>query len=457
MSTLVKGDDTVGGRDELIAYLQSGEKPDASTWRIGTEHEKFPFRVNTHEPVPYGGDNGIRAMLQGMTKFGWLPTMEGDNIIGLSSADNSFANISLEPGGQFELSGAPLETLHQTCSEVHTHLAQVKEVGTELGISFLGLGFSPKWTREETPQMPKGRYGIMTRYMQKTGSMGLDMMYRSCTVQVNLDFGREADMVKKFRVGLALQPIITAMFANSPFTEGKPNGFLSKRSHVWTDTDNNRTGMLPFVFDEGFSYEQYVDYALDVPMYFVYRNGVYHDVTGRSFRDFLAGKLEGFEGELPTMTDWENHLTTIFPEVRMKKFLEMRGADDGLWGKICGLPAIWVGLLYDSNTLDAAWDLVKDWTEEERDALRNQVPKTALQTPFRDRKVLDIAREVAALSRAGLKARGRMDGMGSDETLFLSAIDDVLERGQCRAQDLLDRYHSVWNESVEPVFTEMAY
>jgi glutamate--cysteine ligase len=455
MSILVAGDDPITDYGDLVSYIEAGEKP-KSEWKIGTEHEKFPFRTKTRKPIPYEGPDGIRAMLEGMTRFGWEPVMEDGKIIGLSDPD-SWANVSLEPGGQFELSGAPLDALHQTCSEVHDHLAQVREVGGELGICFLGTGFTPDWSREDIPVMPKGRYGIMTEYMKKVGSYGLDMMYRSCTVQVNLDWKSESDMVKKFRVGLALQPIVTALFANSPFTQGKPNGFRSFRSQIWTDTDNARTGMLPFVFEDGFSYERYVDYALDVPMYFVYRDGTYHDVTGKSFRDFMVGKLEGFEGEMPNIGDWSNHLTTIFPEVRIKKFMEMRGADSGPWNSICALPAIWVGLLYDGGVLDAAWDMVKGWTPDTREELRWEVPKTALDTRVGKIKVMDIAREMVDMSRSGLKGRGMTDGVGADETIFLSTLEDILDKGKTRADEQLDAYNSRWGGKIDPIYDEYAF
>src|SRR5690606_18054162 len=385
----------------------------------------------------------------------WKPILEGETLIGLES-DKS-GNISLEPGGQFELSGAPLETLHQTCAELHDHLAQVKEVGAEHGIGFLGLGFTPNWRRDEIPVMPKGRYKIMTEYMKKVGTMGLDMMYRSCTVQVNLDFASEADMVKKLRVGVALQPVVTAIFANSPFTEGKPNGFLSYRSHVWTDTDNQRAGMVPFIFEEGFGFERWVDYALDVPMYFVYRDGKYIDATGQSFRDFLKGKLPALPGEVPTRGDWNNHLTTIFPEARIKNYMEMRGADGGPWARICALPAFWVGLLYDQSSLDAAWDLVKDWTAEERQKLRDDVPRLGFAAKIRNRTVLSIATEVLALARNGLARRGRKDAGGADETRYLEPLEDLVSRGMTPAEELLSKFHGEWAGSVEPIFTEYAY
>ncbi len=441
---------------QLVAFLEKGCKPQKS-WRIGTEHEKFGFHLDDHSPLPYDGPNGIQAMLNGMhERFGWEPVMEAGNIIGLTDPENG-GNVSLEPGGQFELSGAPLVHLHQTCSEVHTHLAQVREVAEELGIGFLGLGFSPKWTFDETPMMPKGRYKIMRAYMEKKGNLGRDMMFRTCTVQVNLDFSSEADMIKKMRVGLALQPVATALFANSPFKEGVPNGFQSYRSHIWTDTDPDRTGMLPFIFDEDFGFERYTEYALDVPMYFVYRDGIYHDVSGESFRDFLAGKLPQFPGEKPTLKDWSDHLTTIFPEVRMKQFIEMRGADGGPWRELCALPAFWVGLMYDQASLDAAWDLVKDWTVEEQQTLRDNVPKLALNAPFRSGTLLDIARNTVEIAKGGLQARKKPDGMGNDERIYLSELEQIVESGMTPADRLLELYNGEWNGDIERVFTDCAY
>ena len=438
---------------ELVSYIEAGAKP-AESWRIGSEHEKFGFDLETLRPIPYEGERGVHAMLEGLQRFGWAPVAEKGNLIALSQAG---ASVTLEPGGQFELSGAPLVTLHETCDEVHTHLAQVREVAEERGIGFLGLGFNPKWRREDMPVMPKGRYGIMRRYMPTKGGLGLDMMLRSCTVQVNLDFGSEADMVSKFRTSLALQPIATAIFANSPFTENAPNGYLSFRSEIWTDTDPDRCGMLPFVFEDGFGFEAYADYALDVPMYFVYRDGTYIDASGQSFRDFLAGRLPALPGERPTMNDWEDHLTTLFPEVRMKRFLEMRGADAGPWGQLCALPAFWVGLLYDSSALDAAWDLVRDWTAEEREYLRAETPKTALATPFRGGTVGDIAAELLPLARAGLAARGNISATGLDETQYLDMLEPIVAERRTQAEILLDLFHGRWSGSVDPVYEERAY
>jgi glutamate--cysteine ligase len=446
----------ISSRDELVAWMEKGNKPQ-SAFRIGTEHEKIPFTLSRHEPVPYEGPKGIRALLEGMRMLlGWEPIMEGSTIIGLADVTGGGA-ISLEPGGQFELSGAPVATIHETCAELNAHLAQVREVATPLGIGFLGIGMSPKWSRSETPVMPKGRYKIMSAYMPKVGTLGLDMMFRTCTVQVNLDFSSEADMVRKMRVGLALQPIATALFANSPFTEGKPNGFLSFRSEIWRDTDNARSGMLPFAFEDGFGFERYVDYALDVPMYFVKRGDAYVDVAGSSFRALLAGRNPMLPGESATLSDWVNHLSTIFPEVRLKRFLEMRGADAGPWAKLCALPAFWVGLLYDQESLDAAWDLVKDWTAEERQKLRDDVPRLALAAEFRDGTVRDLARRALALSNEGLRRRARLDRQGRDETRFLEPLEEAVLTGRSPADLLLEHYRTDWNGSVEPAFTTLAY
>jgi glutamate--cysteine ligase len=448
----------VESQQELVAYLEAGGKP-KEDWRIGTEHEKFGFHKGDLTPVAYDGPSGIAALLTEMCKrFGWEPVHEGANVIALKDpCCDAGGSITLEPGGQFELSGAPLRTVHETCAEVNGHLAQVREAGDALGIGMLGLGFSPKWTRERTPRMPKGRYDIMTAYMPKVGTLGLDMMYRSCTVQVNLDFSDEADMIKKLRVSLALQPVATALFANSPFTEGKPNGFLSFRSHIWTDTDKARTGMLPFAFEDGMSFERYVDYALDVPMYFVKRDGRYVDASGASFRDFMAGKLAQLPGERPTLSDWADHIGTLFPEVRLKQYLEMRGADGGPWRRLCALPALWTGLLYDSASLEAAWTLVKDWTAEERQALRDAVPRQGLKTPFRGGTMLDIARQTLAISADGLKARARTNNSGDDETVFLDSLEEVVASKQTPAELLLRKYEHEWQGDINKVFQTEAY
>ncbi len=443
-------------RDELVAWLESGCKPKAE-WRIGTEHEKFPFTIQRHDPVPYGGPRGIGALLEGMQHLlGWEPIMERDNIIGLHDVTGGGA-ISLEPGGQFELSGAPLENVHQTCAELMAHLAQVREVARPLGIGFLGLGMNPKWTRSQIPVMPKGRYRIMTEYMPKVGNLGLDMMYRTCTVQTNLDFASEADMVKKLRVSLALQPVATALFANSPFTEGKPNGFLSYRSEIWRDTDPDRSGMLPWAFEEGMGFERWVDYALDVPMYFIKRGDDYIDVSGLSFRDLFAGKLKQLPGERATISDWANHISTIFPEVRLKRYLEMRGADGGPGRRLAALPALWVGILYDDSSLDAAWDLVKGWSADERQKLRDDVPAQGFAATIRNRTMLSLAEETLKIARDGLQRRRRINAGGEDETKYLEPLDDLVSRGTTPAEELLAKYYGPWAGSVEPVFSEYAY
>ncbi|MEN4903689.1 glutamate--cysteine ligase [Luteimonas sp. TWI1416] len=446
-------DTPITDRNALVEVLASGEKP-AADWRIGTEHEKFGFRLSDLRPPTFDGPQGIEALLTGLTRFGWAPVDENGRTVALLKDG---ASVTLEPAGQLELSGAPLIDIHATCSEVHTHLREVRAVAEALGLGFLGMGFQPKWRRDEMPWMPKGRYRIMRDYMPKVGTLGLDMMTRTCTVQVNLDYASEADMVKKFRVSLALQPVATALFADSPFTEGKPNGFLSYRSHIWTDTDADRTGMLDFVFEDGFGYERYVDYLLDVPMYFSYRDGVYHDASGQSFRDFLRGRLPALPGQLPTLRDWSDHMTTAFPEVRLKKYLEMRGADGGPWSRLCALPAFWVGLLYDDTALDAAWDLVRDLTLTERNALRDAVPRQALATPWRTGTLRDLAVEALKISAAGLQRRARHNGDGQDERVFLDTLIEIAESGQTPAEQKLALYHGPWQGDIDRVFREFAY
>jgi glutamate--cysteine ligase len=443
-------------RDELVAWFEQGCKP-KSEFRIGTEHEKFAFATADRRPVPYDGRRGIGTLLQGMQHLlGWEPIMEGPNIIGLADVTGGGA-ISLEPGGQFELSGAPVETVHQTCAELMAHLAQLREVAGPLGIGFLGLGMTPDWTRADMPMMPKGRYRIMTAYMPKVGTLGLDMMYRTCTVQTNLDFSSEADMVKKLRVSLALQPVGTALFANSPFTDGKPNGMLSFRSEIWRDTDNQRAGMLPWAFEPGMGFERWVDYALDVPMYFVKRGDAYIDVAGQSFRDLMAGKLPGLPGERATISDWANHVSTIFPEVRLKRYLEMRGSDGGPWRRLPALPAFWVGLLYDDACLDAAWDIIKDWTADERQKLRDDTPRLGFKATIRGRTLLDIARESLTIAQDGLKRRRRLDPGGRDETRYLEPLGDIVASGRTPAEELLEKFRGPWGGSVAPIYDEYAY
>ena len=444
----------IDSHDDLLSVFSGGEKP-PERWRIGTEHEKFVYRVADHRAPSWEEPGGIRDLLMGLTEFGWEPVLEHGKVIALTGKDGT---ISLEPAGQLELSGAALENLHQTCSEAARHLDQCKAVGERLGLGFLGTGMWPDKTRADLPRMPKGRYAIMLNYMPKVGSLGLDMMLRTCTIQVNLDYSSEADMVKKFRVGLALQPVATALFANSPFTEGRPNGYKSFRSHIWEDTDPDRTGMLPFVFEDGFGYERYCDYALDVPMYFVYRDGNYVDVAGESFRAFLEGKLPQLPGEKPSLTDWTDHLSTAFPEVRLKSFLEMRGADGGRWSRICGLPALWVGLLYDNQALDEAWELVKHWSIGERAKLRHDVPRLALDAMTPDgQSMREFAGRVLDVAAGGLTRRARLNSAGDNEGGFLDPLRDVVATGMTPADRLLHKYEQEWDGDVSHIYEEFSF
>lgn len=444
----------IAGKHQLIASLESGCKQ-PENWRIGTEHEKFCYTTDDLRPLPYEGERGIKAVLDGLAGFGWERVNENGKVIALH--DYCGAAISLEPGGQLELSGGLKEDIHQTAAELTHHLAQVKHIANRLGIGFLGTGFQPKWGRADIPWMPKGRYAVMGRYMPLVGSKGLDMMLRTCTVQVNLDFASEADMVKKLRVSLALQPIATALFASSPFIEGKPCGLLSARADVWNDTDPHRTGGLHFAFEDGMGFERYVDWMLDVPMYFVYRDDKYIDVAGQSFRDFLEGKLPGLPGERPSLGDWADHLTTAFPDVRLKKFLEMRGADGGPWRRLCALPALWTGLLYDSLALDGAWELVRHWTEADREGLRRDVPRLALNAQVAGRSVREVAADVLALASAGLKRRNRVNDSGRDESIYLDPLETIVRTGRTSAEDMLKAFDGRWQGSVDPIFREYAY
>ena len=456
MSIPQSGGGVIEHRDQLAETLSKGCKP-KDAWRIGTEHEKFGFCQDSLLPLPYEGDRSIKAVLEGLqNRFNWAPVYESGNIIGLTKDG---ANVSLEPGGQLELSGAPLETIHQTCDEVNTHLAQVKAVADEIGVRFIGLGAAPEWTHEQMPLMPKGRYKLMNAYMEKVGTHGTQMMRRTCTVQVNLDFASEADMVQKLRVALALQPVATALFANSPFFEGKINGHKSWRSRIWRSLDDARTGMLPWVFEDGMGFERWVDYALDVPMYFVYRDGKYIDALGMSFRDFLKGELPALPGEKPLLSDWGDHLTTVFPEARIKQFIEMRGADGGPWRRLCALPAFWVGLLYDQTALDAAWDLCKGFTAVQREALRVGASVDGLQAKVDGIVMQDLAREAVAISQAGLVARGKAGagGLVADETHFLNALHESIETGQAPADELLADYHGKWNGDLKQIYKDYAY
>lgn len=456
MSIPQQGGGPIEHRDQLAAYIASGEKP-KDAWRIGVEHEKFGYDDARKMPLPYEGPVSITAMLEGLRdRFNWTPVLEAGKLIGL---ERDGANVSLEPGGQLELSGAPLETIHQTCDEVNGHLAEVEAVAADIGAGFIGLGAAPIWGQDDMPMMPKGRYRLMTDYMGRVGTLGTQMMYRTCTVQVNLDFASEADMVQKMRVALALQPVATALFANSPFLDGKPNGMKSWRAHIWQNLDAARTGMLPFVFEDGFGYEAWVDYVLNVPMYFVYRDGKYIDALGQSFRDFLKGQLPALPGEVPTLSDWADHMTTVFPEARVKKYIEMRGADGGPWRRLCALPALWVGLTYDQGALDAAWDLVKGWDAETREALRRSAGRDGLQAQAGGVRMHDLAREVLAIAEGGLKARARSgnDGLVPDETHFLNALKESVDSGKVPADELLEKYRGAWNGDLTRIYDEYSY
>ncbi len=445
-------------RDQLIHAMSKGEKP-RDQWRIGAEHEKFGFDKSTLRRPAYDGPGGIKAMLDGLTRFGWTPVLEGDHVIALErrNAEGFSASISLEPGGQFELSGAPLKNIHDICNETGQHLMEVKQVADQLNLGFLGLGFDPMWRREDIPVMPKGRYDIMRAYMPKKGGLGLDMMLRTCTIQANLDFDSEADMVMKFRTSLALQPIATALFANSPFTDGKPNGFLSARANVWTDTDPDRTGMLDFVFEDGFGYERYADYALDAPMYFAKRGETYVDLSGQSFRAFMDGKLDALPGDRATVQDWADHLTTLFPEVRLKQYLEMRGADGGPWSRICALPALWAGILYDAPSLAAAWDLCKDWDIADHERLRRDVTRLGLKAEVGGRSVRDIAVDMVNIAKQGLKNRARFSGGMVDERGYITELEDIADSGVTSADRLLELYNGEWGGDISRVYRDCAY
>jgi glutamate--cysteine ligase len=456
MSIPQSGGGPIERYEQMAEYLASGCKP-KEDWRIGTEHEKFGFCKDSLLPLPYDGERSIHAVLSALRdRHDWQELREADQLIGLTKDG---ANISLEPGGALELSGAPLETIHETCDEVSVHLKEVKDIADEIGVGFIGLGAAPTWMHEEMPLMPKGRYKLMDAYMGKVGTMGRTMMRRTSTVQVNLDYSSEADMIQKLRVGIALQPVAVALFANSPFFEGKPNGHKSWRSRVWRDTDNARAGMIPFVFDDDFGFERWVEYALDVPMYFVYRDGKYIDALGQSFRDFLDGKLPALPGEKPTLSDWGDHLTTAFPEARIKKYIEMRGADGGPWRRLCALPAFWVGLCYEQDSLDAAWDLVKDWDAETREALRVTASVDGLRAKVGNIDMHELSKSVLDIAHAGLAKRARpgAGGMIPDETHFLNALMESVETKKTPADELMDHYNGAWAGDLNRIFAEFSY
>lgn len=439
---------------QLAEYFEAGCKPPAA-FRIGTEHEKFGFRHTDLLAPPYAGETGsIRAVLEGLAAIGrGRAILDRGNPIGLSL--ESGASVSLEPAGQLELSGAPLETLHDTKAELDAHLAAVRSVAEPLGLGFAPLGFHPIMAREAMPWMPKGRYAIMRSYMPKVGGLGLDMMTRTCTVQVNLDYGSEADMLRKLRVSLVLQPLATALFANSPFMLGRPNGFLSYRAHVWTDTDNDRSGIPRVMFEDEFGFERYAEWLIDsVPMYFVYRDGRYIDVAGQSFRAFMQGRVEALAGERATMGDFADHVTTVFTDVRIKRFLEMRGADAGTPAMMLAQSALWVGLLYDEAALEAALGLVRNVRWEEAVALRAAVPVLGLESPFRGRPLRALAAEVLDIAADGLRRRDRRDGAGRDERLHLEPLGAIVAGAPGPAQHWLTRYHGPWRGDVRGILAE---
>ncbi len=449
--------DVITSKTQLVEFLETGSKPDRSSWRIGSEHEKFVFHRNDNAPLSYVGDDGrpgIQDLLKAFVARGWSPVIENDHLI---AALKDGASVTLEPGGQFELSGAPLETIHETCNETSSHLLTAKEIGEELDIGFLGLGYHPTLRREDVPVMPKARYEIMRNYMPKVGTMGLDMMLRTCTVQVNLDFASEQDMVEKFRISLALQPLATALFASSPLREGRPNGMRSLRSHVWTDTDADRCGMLPFVFEDSMGFERWADHVLDVPMYFVRRNDKYIDASGQSFRAFMKGELPALPGELPTLEDWQDHMTTLFPEVRLKTFLEMRGADGGPTSALCALPAFWVGLLYDETAQADMLELIKNWSLDDMKSMRDNVPKMGLTTDIQGQSFQELAKTVLKIADLGLKNRQRLSTSGESEQGFLNSLWESAESGLTPADRILQDLNGKWGGDVNRIFAEYSY
>jgi len=434
---------------ELIAYFAAGCKPRTS-FRIGTEHEKFGFRLSDLSPPPYA-PAGIRAVLEALAEAGGTPILDRGQPIGLQRSELA---ISLEPGGQFELSGAPLETLHETAAELRRHFAEVGRVAGRLGIGFAPLGFHPLASREATPWMPKSRYEIMRAYMPRVGGHGLDMMLRTCTVQANLDYASEADMVRKLRVGFCLQPLATALFANSPFREGRPTGLLSTRAEVWRDTDPDRTGIPAVIFEPDFGFARYVEWLLDVPMYFIRRQGMYRDLAGRSFRDLMAGRLDETNGEPATIGDFSDHVTTIFTDVRLKRYIEMRGADAGSPAMMLAQSAFWVGILYDEAALATALALIARHPWQEYAALRNEVPRTALATPWERGTLRDLARDAIAIAARGLKNRQKLDPAGYDERLYLAPLEAIAAGEPTQAEHWLAEFHGRWRGDVRPIFSE---
>lgn len=436
-------------KSQLIEFFARQCKPQ-DQWKIGIEFERFAYDKKKLKPLPYSGRTSTTTFLQELAKkYNWQPVMEGQNIIALKRDQQS---ITLEPGGAIELSGAPLPSVHHCCKSVNIHMQETADIGEQLGVGFLTLGFDPKWNRGDFTWVPKSRYDIMREYMPRVGNMGIDMMQRTATVQVNLDYASESDMVQKSRIGLALQPIIGAIFSNSPFMNGRVSGFQSYRNYVWLDTDAARTGDLPFMFDGDGGFEKYVDYLLDVPMYFVLRDGQYIDATGQSFRDFMVGKLPALPGEFATIEDWQNHTTCVFPIVRLKPWIEMRGADGGSWQYLCALPALWTGLLYDVDAQQATTDLIKDWAADERRSLHLDTPKAGLQTKFRRGTVANIAKQILTIAEHGLQRRNFRDKNGADETYFLDPLKEILDSGKTQSDLLIEKFQGEWGGKIDRIF-----
>ena len=447
----------LSSKSQLIDWFEKGCKP-KNKWKVGTEHEKFALKFNKKKnkylPVSYGEENGINDILHEISKFGWKKILEKEKVIALKKCDQS---ITLEPGGQIELSGAPLYDIHSTCKETNEHLKLLKEVGNKLNIILLGLGSRPYENTIDIPWMPKERYKIMREYMPKKGTKGLDMMLSTCTVQANLDYSSEEDMVRKTSLAVRLQPIITALFANSPFSLGNPNGFLSIRSHIWADTDSDRCGVLKVALEKDFSFKKYIDYALSVPMYFVIRNNNYLNCAGKSFADFMEGKLEQFPGERPTLKDWEDHISTIFTEVRLKKFIEVRGADAGSWSRTCALPAFWVGILYDQDCLEAAEKICKNWNFNDIKNLSQEVSVSGLNTRIKNSNLLDLSKEFIAISKEGLRKRGIRDSAGQDETGYVGVLEEIVTLGKTPAETMIDNFTNKWNEDINKLIKGLSY
>ena len=436
---------------DLIKWFEAGCKP-KNLFRIGTEHEKFVYKLNSLKPVSYNEPSGIKNILKSLVRFGWVEVSESGNIIALRKDNQS---ITLEPGGQLELSGAPLENIHQTCSEVNEHLKQVKIIGNELNIGFLGVGARLEGKLSSDLWMPKPRYKIMKDYMPLVGNLGLEMMADTCTVQANLDYSSEQDMRRKLKTSFILQPIVTALFASSPIEKMKPSKYITRRAAIWFDVDKDRCGTPKFIFDENLSFESWVDYALKVPMYFIKRNGQYINCAGASFEKFMLGKLEQLSNEKPTILDWEDHLSTIFTEIRLKQYIEFRGADAGPWKSLCALPALWVGLLYDSESLNEAESLAKSWSFDMYKKAYEEVPVKGLDLIINKRSINDHAKDLIAISKRGLKKRNFLDGTGNDESGYLNQLEEITHTGNSQAKKMLSMWNN--NEPLKSIYDHYSY